>query len=75
MHPNILQTVQVDVCEAECRFLRRNVVALRQDCPPWIHDLSHSDISESEAKEGEAMTMQSTVSLKGVDNSSRTSVP
>jgi len=42
----------------------RKVVALRQDSPPWIHDLPNTDISKNVAQH----TMQYAAPLKGLDN-------
>lgn len=45
-----MRTIQVDVRKAEGRFVRGNVVALCQDRPPRVHDLSRVEISENEVK-------------------------
>jgi len=74
LHPNLLHAIQVNVGKAESRFLVRNVVALGQDCPPRIHNLSDQDISNDQ-ETSHPTTTQLAAPLKGVDHSSRTDVP
>lgn len=74
LHPNPPHAIQVDVRKTEGWFLVRNVVALRQDCSPRIHDLSDTDISENEDNSG-ATTTKLTALPKGVDSSSRANIP
>lgn len=43
--PDLPNAIQVDVRKAEGRLLMQNIIALRQDRPPRIYNLSDTDIS------------------------------